>query len=68
MLAYDPKYRAEADTKEFGTTAFLTPQEIGDLSSRSRPQSDAIAYFMMASMAFASTATASTVPAAIRSD
>jgi cytochrome c oxidase cbb3-type subunit 3 len=31
MLAYDPKYRTEEDTKEFGPTAFLTPEEIEDV-------------------------------------
>jgi len=31
MLAYDPKYRTEEDTKEFGSTEFLTPQEIEDV-------------------------------------
>jgi cytochrome c oxidase cbb3-type subunit III len=31
MLAYDPKYRTEDDTKEFGDKAFLTPQEIEDV-------------------------------------
>jgi cbb3-type cytochrome c oxidase subunit III len=31
MLAYDPKYRTEEDTKEFGPTEFLTPQEIEDV-------------------------------------
>jgi cbb3-type cytochrome c oxidase subunit III len=31
MLAYDPKFRTEDDTKEFGDKAFLTPQEIGDV-------------------------------------
>ncbi len=31
MLAYDPKYRTEEDTKEFGSEAFLTPQEIEDV-------------------------------------
>ena len=31
MLAYDPKYRSEEDTKEFGSTEFLTPQEIEDV-------------------------------------
>jgi cytochrome c oxidase cbb3-type subunit III len=31
MLAYDPKFRTEDDTKEFGDKAFLTPQEIEDV-------------------------------------
>jgi cytochrome c oxidase cbb3-type subunit III len=31
MLAYDPKFRTEDDTKEFGDKAFLTPQEIQDV-------------------------------------
>src|SRR5215468_10601443 len=31
MLAYDPKFRTEEDTKEFGSDAFLTPQEIEDV-------------------------------------
>jgi cbb3-type cytochrome c oxidase subunit III len=31
MLAYDPKFRTEEDTKEFGDKAFLTPQEIEDV-------------------------------------
>ncbi len=31
MLAYDPKYRTEEDTKEFGDAAFLTPAEIQDV-------------------------------------
>jgi cytochrome c oxidase cbb3-type subunit III len=31
MLAYDPKYRTEEDTKEFGSDAFLTPEEIEDV-------------------------------------
>jgi cytochrome c oxidase cbb3-type subunit 3 len=31
MLAYDPKYRTEEDTKEFGSKEFLTPQEIEDV-------------------------------------
>jgi cytochrome c oxidase cbb3-type subunit 3 len=31
MLAYDPKYRTEEDTKEFGSRAFLTPAEIEDV-------------------------------------
>jgi cbb3-type cytochrome c oxidase subunit III len=31
MLAYDPNYRTEEDTKEFGNKAFLTPQEIEDV-------------------------------------
>src|SRR5579871_5264857 len=31
MLAYDPKYRTEEDTKEFGDKAFLTPDEIEDV-------------------------------------
>jgi cytochrome c oxidase cbb3-type subunit 3 len=31
MLAYDPKFRTEEDTKEFGGKAFLTPQEIDDV-------------------------------------
>ncbi len=31
MLAYDPKYRTEDDTKEFGDKAFLTPEEIEDV-------------------------------------
>src|SRR5215469_12948706 len=31
MLAFDPKYRTEEDTKEFGSDAFLTPQEIEDV-------------------------------------
>jgi cbb3-type cytochrome c oxidase subunit III len=31
MLAYDPKYRTEEDTKEFGNGVFLTPEEIDDV-------------------------------------
>jgi cbb3-type cytochrome c oxidase subunit III len=31
MLAFDPKYRTEDDTKEFGDKAFLTPDEIEDV-------------------------------------
>jgi cbb3-type cytochrome c oxidase subunit III len=31
MLAYDPKFRSEEDTKEFGDKAFLTPAEIEDV-------------------------------------
>lgn len=31
MLAYDPKYRTEEDTKEFGDGVFLTPEEIHDV-------------------------------------
>jgi len=31
MLAYDPKYRTEEDTKEFGSDEFLTPGEIEDV-------------------------------------
>lgn len=31
MLAYDPKYRTEDDTKEFGSGVFLTPEEIEDV-------------------------------------
>jgi mono/diheme cytochrome c family protein len=31
MLAFDPKYRTEADTKEFGDKRFLTPEEIDDV-------------------------------------
>jgi cbb3-type cytochrome c oxidase subunit III len=31
MLAYDPQYRTEDDTKEFGDKAFLTPDEIEDV-------------------------------------
>jgi cytochrome c oxidase cbb3-type subunit III len=31
MLAYDPKYRTEEDTKEFGGGVFLTPEEIEDV-------------------------------------
>jgi cytochrome c oxidase cbb3-type subunit III len=31
MLAFDPKYRTEDDTKEFGSAEFLTPQEIEDV-------------------------------------
>ena len=31
MLAFDPKYRNEDDTKEFGDKAFLTPDEIEDV-------------------------------------
>jgi cytochrome c oxidase cbb3-type subunit 3 len=31
MLAYDPKYRTEDDTKEFGSAEFLTPHEIEDV-------------------------------------
>jgi cytochrome c oxidase cbb3-type subunit 3 len=31
MLAYDPKYRTEEDTKEFGSKEFLTPEEIEDV-------------------------------------
>jgi cytochrome c oxidase cbb3-type subunit III len=32
MLAYDPKFRTEDDTKEFGDKAFLTPEEIADVA------------------------------------
>jgi cytochrome c oxidase cbb3-type subunit 3 len=31
MLAYDPKFRTEEDTKEFSDKAFLTPEEIEDV-------------------------------------
>ena len=31
MLAYDPQYRIEEDTKEFGSGRFLTPEEILDV-------------------------------------
>jgi cytochrome c oxidase cbb3-type subunit 3 len=31
MLAYDPKYRNEEDTKDFGDKEFLTPTEIDDV-------------------------------------
>jgi cytochrome c oxidase cbb3-type subunit 3 len=31
MLAYDPQYRTEEDTKEFGSDRFLTPEEIEDV-------------------------------------
>jgi cytochrome c oxidase cbb3-type subunit III len=31
MLAFDPKFRTEEDTKEFGDKAFLTPAEIEDV-------------------------------------
>lgn len=31
MLAYDPQYRTEEDTKEFGDKRFLTPEEIEDV-------------------------------------
>jgi cytochrome c oxidase cbb3-type subunit III len=31
MLAYDPKFRTEEDTKEFGDSAFLTPEDIGQV-------------------------------------
>ena len=31
MLAYDPHYRTEEDTKEFGSDRFLTPEEIEDV-------------------------------------
>jgi cytochrome c oxidase cbb3-type subunit III len=31
MLAYDPKFRTEEDTKEFGPAEFLSPQEIEDV-------------------------------------
>jgi cytochrome c oxidase cbb3-type subunit III len=31
MLAFDPKYRTEDDTKEFGSKEFLTPNEIDDV-------------------------------------
>jgi cytochrome c oxidase cbb3-type subunit 3 len=31
MLAFDPKYRTEEDTKEFGDKAFLSRQEIEDV-------------------------------------
>ena len=31
MLAYDPQYRTEEDTKEFGSGRFLTPEEIEDV-------------------------------------
>jgi mono/diheme cytochrome c family protein len=32
MLAFDPKYRTEEDTKEFGDKEFLTPAEIADVA------------------------------------
>jgi cbb3-type cytochrome c oxidase subunit III len=32
MLAYDPKFRTEDDTKEFGDKAFLTTEEIADVA------------------------------------
>jgi cytochrome c oxidase cbb3-type subunit III len=32
MLAFDPKFRTEEDTKEFGDKAFLTPAEIDDVA------------------------------------
>ncbi len=32
MLAYDPKFRTEDDTKEFGDKEFLTPAEIADVA------------------------------------
>lgn len=31
MLAYDPKYRTEEDTKDFGDAEFLTPTEVDDV-------------------------------------
>jgi cbb3-type cytochrome c oxidase subunit III len=31
MLAYDPQFRTEEDTKEFGDKRFLTPEEIEDV-------------------------------------
>jgi cytochrome c oxidase cbb3-type subunit 3 len=31
MLAYDPQYRTEEDTKEFGDKRFLSPEEIDDV-------------------------------------
>jgi cytochrome c oxidase cbb3-type subunit III len=31
MLAFDPKYRTDDDTREFGDKAFLTPDEIEDV-------------------------------------
>jgi len=31
MLAYDPKFRNEEDTKDFGDTEYLTPAEIDDV-------------------------------------
>ena len=31
MLAYDPKFRNEEDTKDFGDKEFLTPAEIDDV-------------------------------------
>src|SRR5262245_29016079 len=31
MLAYDPKYRTEEDTKDFGDKEYLTPAEIDDV-------------------------------------
>jgi mono/diheme cytochrome c family protein len=31
MLAYDPQFRSEDDTKEFGDKRFLTPEEIEDV-------------------------------------
>src|SRR5262245_9636981 len=31
MLAYDPKYRNEEDTKDFGDKEYLTPAEISDV-------------------------------------
>ncbi len=31
MLAYDPKFRTEEDTKDFGDKEFLTPAEIADV-------------------------------------
>jgi cytochrome c oxidase cbb3-type subunit 3 len=31
MLAYDPQYRTEEDTKEFGDKRFLTPEEVDDV-------------------------------------
>ena len=31
MLAYDPLYRNEEDTKDFGGGRFLTPEEIEDV-------------------------------------
>src|SRR6266851_7721763 len=31
MLAYDPQYRNEEDTKDFGSGRFLTPEEIEDV-------------------------------------
>jgi hypothetical protein len=31
MLAYNPKFRTEEDTKEFGDKEFLTADEIADV-------------------------------------